>query len=133
MQMFENFGRISICLASSLLMFPAFGAQDSLEEAADTAEVFLYGQQSENEALMRYVSDPEQYEAMAKERAENQGKPNENVTVEKVEITDIEGNRATARATYKTKHKKGRKHEDIQLIRVDGKWEVTTPPESGGE
>jgi len=127
------FGRISFCLVSCLLVLPATGAEDSLEQAADTAEVFLYGKTSENEALMRYVSDPEQYEAMAKERSENQGKPNENVRVEKVEITDIEGNRATARATYKTKHKKGRKQEDIQLIRIDGKWEVTTPPESGGE
>ena len=108
------------------------GANDAIEEAADTAEVFVYGRESKNEALLREISDPEQYEAMAGARADTNRKLNENVHVDNVEITQIDGDRAVAKATYRQKNAKGRKSADVHLKRVDGKWQVTTPPEAAG-
>ncbi len=106
------------------------GAADSLEEAADTAEVFVYGREAKNEALLREISDPDQYEAMAGQRADTNRALNENVHVDDVEITQIDGNRAVAKATYRQKNAKGRKSADVHLKRVDGKWQVTAPPEA---
>lgn len=109
-------------------------ARDPVLEAAETAEVFVYGKQAKNEALMRAISDPEQYEAMAEQRSKDGGAPNEDIIIDSVEITEIDGDRATAKATYSPKHnKKTRTQADVHLIRVDGKWEVTQPPEHGGE
>lgn len=104
------------------------GANDSLEEAADTAEVFVYGREAKNEALLREISDPDQYEAMAGQRADTNRALNENVHVDDVEITQIDGDRAVAKATYRKKNAKGRKSADVHLKRVNGRWQVTAPP-----
>jgi hypothetical protein len=108
-------------------------ARDSTVEAAETAEVFVYGRESKNEALLREISDPQAYDAMAKTRAESDQKLNENVRVDKVEMIEIDGDRAVARATYSNIHGKGHKQTDVELKRVDGKWEVTAPPEPAEE
>ncbi|MFT4561466.1 MAG: hypothetical protein ACI9BW_001207 [Gammaproteobacteria bacterium] len=119
---------VALCVTSEL------SAKDSIEQqAADTAEVFIYGQQSNNEALLREISSPTEFEAMAKQRAESTQRLNENVKVERVEITEIEGDRAVAKATYSEKHRKSEHQSDVHLKRVDGRWQVTTPPESGGK
>lgn len=123
----------STVLVGALIIVNTAQARDSLEDAADTAEVFIYGKQSKNEALLREISDPEQYEAMEKIRAEDKGKPNENVRVEDVEITNIDGDRATAKATYSQKRGKGTKQADVHLQRVNGKWQVTTPANTESE
>ena len=57
---------------------------------------------------------------------------NENVRVESVEITEVDGDRATANAIYTQKHNKGEQQEQVHLKRVGGKWQVTTPPEPSG-
>ena len=108
----------------------AVAAEDSISEAADTAEVFVYGREAKNEALLREISDPDQYESMAGKRAEVNRKLNENVHVEDVEVTQIDGNRAVAKATYRQKNAKGVKSADVHLKRVDGRWQVTTPPDA---
>jgi len=123
---------IYILISGWLLAATAVQAGDSLEEAADMAEVFVYGQQSKNEAVLREISDPEQYEAMEKIRAEQNIKLNENVHVDGVEITNVDGDRATAKATYSQKHNKGKQQTQVHLQRVNGKWQVTTPPDSSG-
>ncbi len=123
---------IYILISAWLLATTAAQARDSLEEAADMAEAFVYGQQSKNEALLREISDPEQYEAMEKIRAEQNTKLNENVRVDGVEITNVDGDRATAKATYTQKHNKGKQEAQVHLRRVDGKWQVTTPADSPG-
>ncbi len=123
---------IYILIIGWLLPATAAQARDSLEEAADMAEVFVYGRESKNEALLREISDPEQYEAMEKIRAEQNTKLNENVRVDNVEITNVDGDRATATATYSQIHHKGKQQTQVHLRRVDGKWQVTTPPDSSG-
>lgn len=124
---------ISTVLIGHMLVITGAHGREPLKEAADMAEVFVYGQQSKNEALLREISDPKQYEAMEKLRAQDKGEPNENVRVEGVEITDIDGDRATAKATYSKKHSKGKSQADVHLKRVDGKWQVTTPAISDSE
>ena len=123
---------IYILIIGWVVAATAVQARDSLEEAADTAEVFVLGEQSKNEALLREISDPEQYEAMEKIRAEQNIKLNENVRVDDVEITNVDGDRATAKATYSQIHNKGKHQTQVYLRRVDGKWQVTTPPDSSG-
>lgn len=124
---------LPIAALSFLLISATANARDSLQEAADTAEVFVYGQQSKNEALLREISDPEQYEAMEEMRSQDKGNPNENVRVNDVEITEINGDRALAKATYSKKHSKGETQTDVHLQRVDGQWQVTTPPNTESE
>ena len=127
---------LPIAALSFLLISATANARDSLKEAADTAEVFVYGQQSKNEALLREISDPEQYEAMEEMRSQDKGNPNENVRVNDVEITEINGDRALAKATYSKKHSgyyKGETQTDVHLQRVDGQWQVTTPPNTESE
>ena len=67
--MANNFTAASIVLLSSAIIVGTVEARDSIKEAADTAEVFVYGQQSQNENLLREISDPKQYEAMKIKRA----------------------------------------------------------------
>jgi len=105
------------------------GGETSLEKAADTAEVFVYGRESKNEALLREISDPDQYDAMAHSREESHRKLNENVRVTDVEITETTGDRAVAKATYEQIQSKEKSSAVVHMKRVDGKWEVTTPPE----
>jgi DNA-binding protein H-NS len=124
---------LPIAVLSFLLISATANARDSLQEAADMAEVFVYGQQSKNEALLREISDPEQYEAMEEMRSQDKGNPNENVRVNDVEITEINGDRALAKATYSKKHSKGETQTDVHLQRVDGQWQVTTPPNTESE
>ncbi len=125
----HHFGLITgIALAS--ISVPAVAADDAITEAKDMAEVFVYGRESKNEAVLREISDPDQYETMADQRAKTDRKLNENVQVEDVEITQIDGDRAVAKTTYRQKNAKGRKNAEVHLKRVDGKWQVTTPPEA---
>lgn len=121
------FGVLAPMLAQSA------AAQDLRVEAAETAEVFVYGRESKNEALLREISDPNAYDGMARTRAENNRKLNENVRVDAVEMIEMAGDRAVARATYSTIHGKGHQQTDVELKRVDGRWQVTTPPEEAGE
>lgn len=116
--------------AFSCISVVAAAADDTITEAKDTAEVFVYGREAKNEALLREISDPEQYEAMAGKRAETDRKLNENVRVEDVEVTQIDGDRAVAKARYRQKNAKGVKSADVYLKRVDGKWQVTAPPDT---
>ncbi len=129
MQKLYHFGLI-LGVAFSCVSAAATAADDTLTEAKDTAEVFVYGREAKNEALLREISDPEQYEAMAGKRAETARKLNENVRVEDVEITRIEGDRAVAKAKYRQHNTKGVKSADVHLKRVDGKWQVTAPPDA---
>jgi len=121
---------IYILIVGWLLLVTTAHARDSLEEAANMAEVFVYGRESKNEALLREISDPEQYEAMEKIRAEQNTKLNENVRVDDVEITTVDGDRVTAKATYSQIHNKGKQQAQVHLRRVDGKWQVTPLPDS---
>lgn len=125
----RHFGLI-LAIAFSFIGIPATAADDPLTEAKDTAEVFVYGREAKNEALLREISDPEQYEAMAGKRAETDRTLNENVRVDDVEITQIDGDRAVAKAKYRQKNVKGVKSADVYLKRVDGKWQVTAPPDT---
>jgi hypothetical protein len=123
------FLRTLVALVGVLCVSNSAPARDSIErEAADTVEVFVYGQQSQNEDLLREISKPKDFEDMRKARAESDMQLNENVTVEDVEITQMDGDRATAKATYSTKHSKSRNQADVHLQRVDGKWQVTKAP-----
>jgi len=124
---------LATCVALAAVSVGAAQAGDSAEDAAATAEVYVYGLESKNEALLREISDPDEYEAMAKDRAESKRGLNENVRVSDVELIEVHGDRAVARATYTTKHKKGSEQADVQLKRVNGKWEVTTAPEPAKE
>jgi hypothetical protein len=128
MHRYHHIGLIIGVLCASAIA--PVGANDASQEAADTAEAFVYGRESKNEALLREISDPDQYEAMAGKRADTDRKLNENVHVDDVEIMQIDGDRAVAKATYRQKNAKGRKSADVYLKRVDGKWQVTTPPEA---
>lgn len=119
-----------IVIALVCISGPAAAADDAITEAKDMAEVFVYGRESKNEALLREISDPDQYETMADQRAKTDRKLNENVQVEDVEITQIDGDRAVAKTTYRQKNAKGRKNAEVHLKRVDGKWQVTAPPEA---
>ena len=92
------------------------------------AGVFVFGRESKNEALLREIFDPGQYEAMEKIRAEQNTKLNENVHVGDVEITNVDGDRVTAKATYSQIHNKKKQQPQVHLRRVDGKWQVTKPP-----
>ena len=121
---------IYILIVGWLLLVTTAHARDSLEDAADMAEVFVYGRESKNEALLREISDPEQYEAMKKMRAEQNTKLNENVRVDDVEITVVDDDRVTAKATYSQIHNKGKQQAQVHLRRVDGKWQVTPLPDS---
>ncbi len=123
----------SAVLVSALISISSVQAGDSLEEAADLAEVFVYGQQSKNEAVLREITDPDQYEAMQKIRAEDKGSSNENVRVDDVEFTEIDGDRATARATYSRIHGKEKKQTEVHLQRIGGEWRVTTPAPTESE
>jgi len=129
----NNFSTASIVVLSTAIIVGTVEARDSIKEAADTAEVFIYGQQSQNEDLLREISDPKQYEAMKIRRAQDKRKPNENVRVEDVEITNINGDRAMAKATYSMIHGKKTKQTDVYLRRVNDKWIVTTPANARGE
>lgn len=122
-----------LCFAGYLLAATGASARDALKEAAETAEAFVFGQQAKNEALLREISDPDRYEAMARDRSDHAGAVNENIRIDNVEITRIDGNRVTAKATYSKKHGKKKHQMEVHLIRVDGKWQVTTPQRSGGE
>ena len=121
-------------LAASVMLFCTSNyvhARDSIErQAADTAEVFVYGQQSKNEALLREISSPKDFEDMRSARGVKDIPLNENIIVRDVEITEIDGDRATAKATYTKRHSKSRTQADVQLQRVDGKWKVTKAPDS---
>ncbi len=130
--MFRIIVVVSVPLVA-LMVAATSHARDAVEDAAATAEVFVYGHQSKNEALLREISDPDQYEAMAKDRSSEEGEPNENVHVDSVEITDLDGDRATAKATYSKQHSKGKKQAQVHLRRVNGEWQVTKPPEAGNE
>lgn len=125
----HHFGLI-VSIAFACSGVPAIAADDTITEAKDMAEAFVYGRESKNEALLREISDPDEYEGMAGKRAETDRKLNENVQVEDVEVTQIEGDRAVAKATYRQKNAKGRKSADVYLKRVDGKWQVTAPPDA---
>ena len=97
-------------------MTTELAAKDSIEQqAADTAGAFVYGQQSKNEALLREISGPAEFEAMAKERAESNQRLNGNVDVEHVEITAIDGDRAVAKTTYSEKRRKDTPQSDVHL------------------
>jgi hypothetical protein len=124
---------ILLLSAGCLLAVAVAAADDSIKEAAETAEVFVYGQQAKNEELLRAISDPKQYKEMAQNRAKDEGRVNEDVRVDGVEITEIDGDRATATATYSKKHGRKRRQVDVDLIRIDGRWQVTAPPKSGKE
>ena len=65
--MANNFTTASIVLLSSAIIVGTVEARDSIKEAADTAEVFIYGQQSQNENLLREISDPKQSESSGRE------------------------------------------------------------------
>lgn len=121
-------------LAASVMLFCTSNyahARDSIErQAADTAEAFVYGQQSKNEALLREISSPKDFEDMRKARGDKDIPLNENIIVRDVEITEIDGDRATAKATYTKRHSKSRTQADVHLQRVDGKWKVTKAPDS---
>lgn len=126
--------RLIVVLTSLLCTCAAASARDSIEQqAADTVEVFIYGKTSKNEALLREISDPNVFEAMAEQRADNNDPLNENVKVHAVDITEIDGDRAIATATYSKKHTKTKQQADVHLIRVDGKWQITTPPKPATE
>jgi hypothetical protein len=110
--------RYYLLFSCVLCVTTELAAKDSIEQqAADTAEAFVYGQQSKNEALLREISGPAEFEAMAKERAESNQRLNENVDVdvEHVEITAIDGDRAVAKTTYSEKHRKGTHQSDVHL------------------
>ncbi len=53
--------------------------------------------------------------------------------VEDVEITNINGDRAMAKATYSMIHGGKTKQVDVYLRRVNDKWIVTTPADAKGE
>ena len=75
----------SLLMSLALVVGSTVAAEDSMQDAADMAEVFVYGRESKNEALLKEISDPKQYEAMAEQRKEKNSKLNENVEVDKVE------------------------------------------------
>lgn len=122
--------RLIIGIALSCVGVTAAAADDAMTQAKDTAEVFVYGREAKNEALLREISDPDQYESMAGKRAGADRKLNENIRVEDVEVTQIDGDRAIAKARYRQKNTKGVKSADVHLKRVDGKWQVTTAPDA---
>ena len=88
---------LATCVALATVSIGAVRAGDSAEDAAATAEVYVYGLESKNEALLREISDPDEYEAMAKDRAESKRGLNENVRVSDVELIEVHGDRAVAR------------------------------------
>ena len=53
-----------------------------------------------------------------------------NSRVDDVEITTVDGDRVTAKATYSQIHNKGKQQAQVHLRRVDGKWQVTPLPDS---
>ena len=69
-------------------------AAGTLEDAADMAEVFVYGRESQYRGSPEGDLDPDQYDAMAKARSESDEPMAENVEVEGVEILEAEGDRA---------------------------------------
>ena len=106
----------------------ALQADSEIQEAMDTAEVYVYGREAKNEALLKEISDPDAYDTMAEKRGNSTSPVNENIKMQDVEITRVEGDRAVARATYGNRHGKQRQSTEVHLQRVDGKWQVTTPP-----
>lgn len=122
-----------LCAMGWILIAAVAYAGDDPQALTDTVEVFVYGLQSKNEALLREISAPSQYDAMAQERTNNNAAVNENIKVDHVEITNIDGDRASATAIFSQKHSKKKGQATVNLIRIDGTWKVTTPPKLAGE
>lgn len=117
----------------AIVLMPFSTAAEDLREARDAAEVFVYAKEAQNKDLLKYVTTPEQFKQIQDAESRGDVKPRENVYIKKIEITEVGGDRATARAFYNGKHERGSAEQDVHLIRVDGEWRVTTPPEDGGE
>lgn len=123
-----------LMLAVSCVAVDNVQAEESAEQLiSDMAEAFVYGRESKNEDVLREISDAEAYEEMAKARSESDTELNENVHVDDVEITEIDGDRAVARAKYHKKNTKGSKSADVHLRRVDGQWQVSAPPKAAAD
>lgn len=103
-------------------------AADDMRDAADTAEVYVYGKDAKDEALLQHLTDPDAYDAMAKSRSEDKSRPRENVRVKDVDVTPIDDTHAVARTTVTEKHRGGTRVEEVPLVKKDGKWQVTNPP-----
>jgi hypothetical protein len=98
------------------------------DEAAMTAEVYAIAKSAKNEAVMQHLTDPSQYDAMAKARAENPVVLRENLRVDEVKVEHIDETHAIARPTYREKHTGTTGQEEIHLEMKNGKWQVTSPP-----
>ena len=122
-----------LLLLAAIAMPPLTAAADDMKKAADAAQVFVYAKESGNEALIKHLTTPEQFNRLQESAAGGDTRLRENVRVKQVEITNVHGDRATARATYSEKHKRGSSEQEVHLIRVDGEWKVTTPPDDGGK
>lgn len=98
------------------------------DEAALTAEAYAVAKSAGNEAVMKHLSDPSQYDAMAKARAENPGPRRENLHVDEVQVEHLDETHAIARPQYHEKHTGATGQEEFHLELKNGKWQVTNPP-----
>lgn len=112
------------------LMSPAHAeTTDDLQRAADTAEVYVLSKGAKDEGVLKALSDPDQYAKMAEERAADPAPAREDLRVDDVEVTQIGADRAVARTTYSKIHHDDAETEEVYLIKRDGQWQITAPPE----
>lgn len=118
-------GNKTLMALTFVFLVSAMAADD---EAAMTAEVYAIAKGAKNEDVLKHISNPDHYDAMAKARGEDSAPAQENLRIQEVTVKHIDETHAVARAQYAEKHSGRSGEEEIHLELKEGKWQVISPP-----